>query len=111
RVLPDQRLTACEVRLRDRKVRELPQHVLPLVGGELVTCRAPPARAADTAEIAVVGQEQLRDERTHVQARKQMLLRGEQHEEPDEPECLRWPQLTFLAVRNRFALRKARPSR
>ena len=87
-VLAQQRLTAGEVRLQDAQRGDLVDHPAPLVAVQLAPGDRAPAGAADAPEVAVVGQEQLGDQRPYVQPGRQVLLDRQPGEEPGQPHLV-----------------------
>lgn len=111
RVRADQWLAAAEVHLVDPQLGELAQHILPLAGLQLALGVLAPAVAAYAAQVAVLGEEQLGDQRVDVEVGEHVLLDRELGEEPRQPGVLACLHGDLLAATKRLADLNSTPSR
>jgi hypothetical protein len=73
-IAAQERLASAEIDLVQAELGELVENVFPFNSREFVGGRGSPTPATDAAEVAVVGQEELRHEWRYMQVRLEMLL-------------------------------------
>src|SRR5579883_439103 len=106
----NERLAAREVDLVNGQSRELAQHVLPLIGAELILAGMTPAGTAHATQVAIFGQEELGDQGTDMEIGQHTFLQPQPSEESAKPESISNAHDLFRAVMNRFALWNSSPS-